>query len=308
MAPCALIASDREEMAAIFQQRNARLVVCFVYGMMALLLLYAESRYASVRAIRGYAAMLTRPIVMVVDTPIYWAGQFQENWATLHRLRRDNTALRQKQHDLSFQLAHLLSLQQENASLKALLQRVQPAMGAVKSARLLAIDLGGGIERVVIDVGADQGVYLNQPVLDEGGVFGQVVHVEKEMAQVLLVTDVHYSVPVKNQRSGLRALANGAGHGVGLTLSGWGGDPDVREGDVFITSGLGLTYPVGYPVGRVVALGRDAAGRVANVRLEPLAQPDTSAQLLLVWPHQTGKRAAILNTLHARLPVPGESA
>ena len=292
-------------MTAIFQQKNARFIACFIYGLIALLLLYAESHYATVRAIRGYAAMLTRPIVMVVDTPIYWARQFQENWATLHRLRTDNTALRQKQHDLSFQLAHLLSLQQENASLNALLRRVQPAMGAVKSARLLAIDLGGGVERVVIDAGADQGVYLNQPVLDEGGVFGQVIHVEKEMAQVLLHTDVHYSVPVKDQRSGLRALANGAGHRLGLTLSGLGDASDIREGDVFITSGLGLTYPVGYPVGRVVALDHDAIGRIKDVRLQSLAQLDTSAQLLLVWPHQTAKRSAIFKTLHAPLSVPG---
>jgi len=60
----------------------------------------------------------------------------------------------------------------------------------------------------------------------------------------------------------------------------------VRFGDVLVTSGLGGTFPEGYPVAVVTEINRDEGQPFAQVYAEPIAQLDRIRLLLVLWRNQ----------------------
>ncbi|MCK4608117.1 MAG: rod shape-determining protein MreC, partial [Gammaproteobacteria bacterium] len=58
---------------------------------------------------------------------------------------------------------------------------------------------------------------------------------------------------------------------------------DVRVGDLIMTSGLGLKFPIGYPVGVVTNVTYLAGQRFAQITVTPSAKLNQSRQVLLVW-------------------------
>jgi rod shape-determining protein MreC len=58
---------------------------------------------------------------------------------------------------------------------------------------------------------------------------------------------------------------------------------DVRVGDELITSGLGGTFPAGFPVGRIAALNPDETRLFVVADATPQAALDRRGEVLLVW-------------------------
>ena len=62
---------------------------------------------------------------------------------------------------------------------------------------------------VTVDRGANDKVYIGQPVLDAEGLMGQVVEVYENYSKVLLITDINHALPVQVSRNGLRSIVEG---------------------------------------------------------------------------------------------------
>ena len=107
---------------------------------------------------------------------------------------------------------------------------------------------------VTIDRGAEDNVYVGQPVLDATGLMGQVTQVYKSHSQVLLITDLNHALPVQVVRNGLRSIVEGTADYNEMRLRFVSPTTDIIEGDQLVSSGLGGRFPVGYPVGTVTEI------------------------------------------------------
>ena len=145
------------------------------------------------------------------------------------------------------------------------------------------VDLDAFRQRILVDKGARDGVYVGQAVLDAGGVFGQVARVGQLTAEVILVSDAAHAIPVQVNRNGLRTIAVGTGDMGRLKLPYLPTSADVIVGDLLVTSGLGGGFPAGYPVGTVAEVKRDPAASLADVDVKPAAALDRSRELMFVW-------------------------
>jgi rod shape-determining protein MreC len=151
-------------------------------------------------------------------------------------------------------------------------------------AQLLAIDSDLEVHQIVLDKGSHHGIFLGQPVLDANGVMGQVIQVSPLTSRVLLINDVKSGIAVENARNGVRSIAMGESYSGRLRLVNVPQTADIRQGDMFLTSGLSDRYPPGYPVGQVAAITRDPGLPFVAIILEPSAHLNQSRQVLLVWP------------------------
>ena len=113
----------------------------------------------------------------------------------------------------------------------------------------------------------------------------------------------HFYLPVKDYRNGFRAIANGTQSPGSMELVNVTRTSDVRVGDLFVTSGFALQFPVGYPVAKVVAIKRQPGRKFLQIDLEPMAHLQKSQLLLLAWPQQAALREAVLAQIKAPLPV-----
>jgi rod shape-determining protein MreC len=140
--------------------------------------------------------------------------------------------------------------------------------------------------RVVLDRGAQQGVKLGLPVIDNAGVVGQVTRVFPFTSEVTLLTDKEQAIPVQVLRNGLRSVAYGRGQSGQLDLRFVAPNADIVVGDVLVTSGLDGMYPAGLAVAKVTQVESVAQGAFGRVVCQPLAGIDRHRQLLVVMSDQ----------------------
>ena len=92
-------------------------------------------------------------------------------------------------------------------------------------------------------------------------------------SRVLLVTDSTHGIPVRVARSDVRAIASGTGELNRLELHHLPRSAEVKK-DLLVSSGLGGTFPEGYPVGHVSRFDTIEGKPFAEVEAQLLASID----------------------------------
>ncbi len=243
----------------------------------------------SFESVRGYLQSMVSPLQYLATTPkqaIDWAV---ENLVTRRQLIEENQGFKTNELLYQEQLMQLRMLKKENSRLRSLLASPVRADAKKMVAEILSVDSDPYSHQVVINRGANDGVFEGQAVIDDQGIVGQVLHVGTISSRILLITDVTHAVPVRISRNGIRLVANGTGTIDRLTHNHVPHSTDVKVGDELVTSGLGGKYPEGYPVAKVSAVKQDESHPFAQVQSEPVARINRLRYLLLLWPEQPTK-------------------
>lgn len=247
-----------------------------------LLLLDVRSHYL-VQA-RAVVTSAVYPIHVIAAVPSKFIQGLSDYFESRNQLQIENESLIATQLLNDVRLLKLQTLEAENNRLRSLLGSSFRLQERVLVAELVTVDLDPFSQWVLIDKGHDDGVTINQAVLDAQGVMGQVVDVSQWTSTVVLLTDPSHAIPIQINRNGLRAVAVGQGLGQPLKLIHMPQNSDIKVGDVLSTSGLGGRFPQGYPVGTVSEIGGPAGEAFAAIDVSPLAKLNTSRELLLVLP------------------------
>ena len=257
---------------------------------------------------RADLALVVLPIQYLVNAPIKAIHWIVTNVTTQQQLVADSARLRAHELLLESKLQKLLALEHENAQLRKLLKSTSHVGNArVIIAQLLAVNLDPNLQQIIIDKGARHHIYVGQPVLDAYGVVGQVIHVGPLTSKVMLISDPKSAVPVQNYRNGIRAIAVGMGSSEKLVLINVPDTSNIQKGDLFVSSGLGLRYPIGYPVGIVSEVRHNFSKRFTTIILQRSAHLDQSQQVLIAWPNKASLVKAVREELKSKLtPMSGE--
>ncbi len=271
-------------MNSIFNHGVSPLHRLFLVLFFSAVLVFFDHRMSSFDVVRGYLQSFVSPLQYIANTPKQFMTWAAENIVTRQKLLAEN----QKYHlqELLFheQKMQLDIIKQENERLRSLL--ASPLRTNIKKmvAEILSVDSDPYTHQVVINRGASDGVYEGQPVLDEQGIVGQILHVGTTSSRVILITDISHAVPVRVQRNGLRLIASGSGRIERLIHNFVPHSADIRVGDLLVSSGLGGKYPEGYPVARITTVNQNESREFATVLSQPVAQIDRLRYLLLLSP------------------------
>lgn len=272
--------------------------ILFLFSALALMIIDSHSNFF--KAPRVFLTDITSPLQRVVNWPVDVIDWISSSVASRQKLMHENASLRTEQVLLNARLEKFIALQKENNQLRALLES-SPKIDTNKMlvAQVLAVDSASFLKQIVLDKGRQQGVFIGQAVIDATGVVGQVVSVSRYTSRVMLLSDVMSSIPVENSRNNLRGIINGSGAYENLRLVHMPATADVQVGDKLVSSGLGLRYPVGYPVGTVTNVSHDSSEPFLNVAVTPAAAINSTRLVLLVWPTQQKVVQSAKKDLHA---------
>lgn len=265
-----------------------------------------DARVAALQPLRSHLNLLLTPVYYAADVPVRAWNTGYQLLASRVDLLAENERLRAEALLTKRKLQKLAALTEQNVRLRELLNSSSLVDERVLVSELIGVDPNPFTQRILINRGERDGVFLGQPVLDATGLMGQVVEVMPYTARVLLITDATHSLPVQVNRNGLRAIASGTGNNEWLELRFIGDTADIRVGDILVSSGLGQRFPAGYPVGRVISVSQDPAQPFADVRVAPTAQLNRSRYMLLVFSAESGY-GEVVPALDLDPPVP-ESA
>lgn len=261
--------------------------------LLSLVLMTMDYRGLYTQPVRRGLSAVVAPIQYAVSWPVELFDWVTDNVSLQQKLIEENANLRAQAMMLQGRLQQVLSLQKENSQLRGLLQSTARRKESFTIAQMLAVSTEPYVARIIIDQGNRSRVYLGQPVLDARGVMGQITQVGPLTSQVMLITDVNSAIPVQVYRTGMRAIAVGTGSMRDLSLLSVSDRADIQPGDLVTTSGLGLRYPEGYPVGIVTQVERKAGQHIAQVAIQPSARLLQSRQVLLVWQKSNQQRSAM---------------
>lgn len=259
------------------------LLRCVLYSLLALGLIIVDKRYDQLGRIRRVLSVVAYPVQIAVASPFEGWDWFRESITTRDALRADKTRLESELRLAQFRLQRYEALEAESQRLRGLRDSTAGVTTRFVVGNVMDLDLDAFRERVLVDKGAQDGVFVGQAVLDAGGVFGQVARVGQLTSEVILLSDATHAIPVQVNRNGLRTVAVGTGDMGRLKLPYLPTSADVVVGDLLVTSGLGGGFPAGYPVGTVAEVKRDPAASLADVDVKPAAALDRSRELMFVW-------------------------
>ncbi len=248
----------------------------------ALSLVIADLRGDSTRNIRSAISIILTPVQWLVDIPTGVADDISTVLVDRTALIKDNNQLRSNSIQLEKKVQQMMMLRAENVRLRDLLNASARVDDQVQLAELIGVNPDPFQHQIILDKGSEDGVFVGQPVLDAGGVMGQVVEVALYTNRTMLVTDGRHALPVEVVRNGMRAIALGKGSHGELDITHVTDNADIRVGDLLVTSALGGRFPYGYPLAKIVSVKRDPSRKFMIVKAKPAARLDNSRYVLMV--------------------------
>ncbi|MDI9819673.1 rod shape-determining protein MreC [Tatlockia sp. PL877] len=291
----------------LFATKGKHRTFGFVFAfVLSLSLMFSDYHYRYLDSLRNAFALIISPIQYAVDYPVRIIGWVQSLVGAKKDLIDENMQLRYQQTMLEAELQKLMIIKEENSQLRELLLTSSKARMRAMAAQILAVDTSSSRQLVVLNKGKRDGVYTGQPVLDAKGVMGQIIDVGSMTSTVLLISDSRSAVPVRNNRTGERAILVGTNNMGLLSLINLPRTSSINKGDLLVTSGLGRLYPEGYPVGQVESIKNIPGEAFIKVNVRPMALLNRSRLVLLIWPDK--EQALLTAQINERLNSMGAQA
>lgn len=223
--------------------------------------------------------------------PFYWFASLPSRiseWRGQGFAGRDELISEHKRKDaellmLRAEVQKMASMSAEIVRLRELLNSSAIVHNTVSVAELIGVSPDPTRHYIVIDKGAEDGIFAGQPVLDSSGLMGQVIDVASAHSRVLLISDTSHVLPVQVNRNGVRAMAEGSGRMDQLLLRHVPVTTDIKVGDLLVSSGLGGRFPAGYPSATVTEVTHDPGQAFATIKAVPKANLNRSRYVLLVF-------------------------
>lgn len=195
-------------------------------------------------------------------------------------LQQENKLLREGNIRLSNENSNLKESKLENIRLTKLLNFKERTGLSFSSARIVNKTLIQTRNMITLNVGENDSVFINMPVITDAGLVGKIVSTSKNysIAQILYNKDMR--ITVKVQRSRVDGILSYDGI-ANLSVSNIPKSADVVEGDVIITSEYSNIFPSGIPVGTVTELG-NLDNLFKKVAITPLVNFETLEDVFIL--------------------------
>jgi rod shape-determining protein MreC len=252
------------------------------FGVISLVLMFIDARFRTLETVRMAVATVVYPVQQAALVPAQVAKNVGEFFETRSELREENSRLKTELLQASQAQQAQTAARQEADKLLKLLQISQTAATRAQAARVVYLGRDPFSQKAFIDRGAAQSFEPGSAVMDELGLLGQLTRVHPLFAEVTLLTEKDFAVPVKIERTAMRALLYGRGPGKLPELRYVASNADVREGDTLLTSSIDGLYPSNIRVARITTVHRDAESAFARIECMPSASVSGADTVLVL--------------------------
>lgn len=272
-----------------------------VFSAMALVLLSLPlSR--PVRSFKACAVYLLNPAAYHGAKGVERLASIPEGVSRLLSVDIDNQNLRAEARQSLLLRTETEALRRENQRLaEALGLKVASASRQPIWARVMERDPQHWYRSFMVDVGAEQGVGVNDPVLGRKGdllaAVGRIVETRKDSAVVLLITDELSSVAAYLSSSRLEGLIQGQGN-ARLRMNYLNSETPLRDNDLVYTSPASATFPVEVMIGTVVKIHPpDPFLTFQSVEVKPSVEAAALEEVLILRTPKPGAAPSRENAL-----------
>ncbi|MDN5843395.1 MAG: rod shape-determining protein MreC [Alcaligenaceae bacterium] len=253
-----------------------------LFVLLSIGLLLVDARWTVLDPMRQTLSVAIYPFQRVALAPRNLLD-YVDSWTNAASLARaEQDALRRQHIEMAQLSTHAAQLAAENQQLRRLLNISEEISQKSVAVEVFYVPPDVFTRQLVFDKGSEAGIAPGMPVIDEGGVVGQIVRVTPYTSEAALLIDDQVSIPVQVLRNGLRLIAFGSGEVGRLEVRYLTANVDVRPGDMLVTSGIGGLFPAGLSVGRIESVDRDPGTGFALAIARPLSHPERYRHFLVL--------------------------
>jgi rod shape-determining protein MreC len=185
-------------------------------------------------------------------------------------LKVDNIdELRKRDAELMLQNSLLRKYGLEYRKLQNLLDLKSNSKLKLMAAEIVAKDVSPVKSFFVINRGESDSVRNGATVIDDNGLLGLVVSVDKDYSIVRSIENGKSKITVRIERSGVNGIMNWDGKE--LIITNISSNYDVKIGDRIVTSPVSLRFTAGIPVGVVTEKIKTVSGLLTNLVVKPFS-------------------------------------
>ena len=288
----------------LFINRRQAIFKQLLHLCLAVVLFFLD-KHAFFKRVHQEFTSFSSSIQYMISRPEQWVSQIHHNFETQHELTISNASLRQELLMTQSRMHQLEAFQKRFQELNSWVNLNDSMTRLAGTANMLSIEVNPNRHIYILDRGKMNHVFEGQVALDGLGLIGQIIEVGSRTSSLLLISDAKCAVPVVNQRSGEHGIIVGQNDVQALQLVNIAKTGDVRIGDIFSTSGLGLIYPFGIPVGKVVAIENMPGEEFLKITVKPFANLNKHHMVMLLeslqdinlWRQQLAERMKALEEL-----------
>ena len=238
---------------------NRRLITLFIFLFFSIFLFFTNKSI--------YVEKVEKNIIDFTSFLVY-PKTWYEN---IFYIKSNNKLLVQNVTQLKLLNSKLTNYQNENIKLREMLsfKESYPKLSLLPANKVN--DNFTSVFSIIINVGLNDDIIKNQPVIDMNGLVGKTITIGNNASKVQLITDKNFAVSVKVGEEMALAIFKptfgkyGYLEGVLKTLK-------LEEGEIIYTSGVSEIYPSDIPVAKILSFTKDQDKLTQNVIVEILAK------------------------------------
>jgi rod shape-determining protein MreC len=227
-----------------------------------------------------------RQVEKLQEMAIDFTGKIKQNFvwvSVVMKAVEENGELKEKVLNLTLENTYLKNAEVENQKLKRMLDFESNEKLKYLPAMVISKGFHQIVNSIQIDVGENDSVKKNMPVITEDGLVGKVYLVGKENSLVQMMTDINFRVSVRI----LRTRAVGIVYWKSEDLFEINNVPksfDVAVGDTVITSGYSQIYPPELPVGVISEISDNVPGMFKKIVLKTFVNFNSIEKVFIIFP------------------------
>jgi rod shape-determining protein MreC len=207
----------------------------------------------------------------------------------LSELFESRTALREENANLRKELLENARAQQASKAAELDAQRWRALAGASQTltvkaqpSRVLYLGRDPYSQKFFIERDSSRTFEPGSAVIDGAGLLGQLTRAHPLLAEVTLISEKDFVVPIRIERSGNRALLFGRGPALPPELRFVASNSDVIDGDIALTSGIDGMFPPNLRVCKIARVRRERDEQFAKIDCVPFAGVNSAEDVLVL--------------------------
>ena len=247
-------------------------------------------------------------IKQIRSNTILAIGYLQENFSDFFNLvwiphilsiAQENNVLRKQNVILSEELSRLREASLENIRLKKLLEFKQSSKYNLVTAKVVGKSINLIRNYLTLNVGSNDGVNINMPVISEKGLVGKVISVSDNYCIAEILKSKNFKASVIIERSRVPGILNWNG-GENLIISEVAKNLDIKVGDIVKTSEYSSIFPDNIEVGTVVAVSYDTGNLFQKVEVKSYVDFSTIEETFILLYKPDSSRVVLENLIYEK--------
>ena len=266
-----------------------KLTVAIIVLSVAFLGLITITVKRETKGLESVAGSALNPVQKVAYGINRGVKDFVDFFLNFSSVKEDNKELTKKNRELEDKLTEYSDLADENEELKKILDfKDQRSNYDYIATNIIGISGSSILDGYIVDKGSDDGIEKGMVVIVGDGLVGQVSSVGSNWSIVQCIVNENIAVSVMAQSTKentgiLKGYRDSKGENLTKVYN-LPADSNIQEGDVILTSGLGLLYPKEIRVGEVVSVEEDKVKVMKSAVVKPYVDFNKLDKLFIVAP------------------------